>query len=99
LSAQPCGSVCNEVLVAGGGSSLSILSGASTANAELFTPPPPGTGILNVGSGAAAGEVPVPDTGAASTIGPWVFALLGGTALVIARTLRSRERTRDPDPD
>ncbi|HEX6539573.1 MAG TPA: kelch repeat-containing protein [Candidatus Dormibacteraeota bacterium] len=84
LSTQPCGSVCNDVLVAGGASGNGLLLGAGTAAAELFTAPASAAGAASGGrNGAAAGGVPVPDTGS-DGIGWWP---LSATAAVVVSVL------------
>lgn len=88
LSSAPCGSVCDDVLVAGGSNGPGLISHAGTATAELFTPPP---NTAAPGSTAVQG-VPVPDTGVSSLLSGGIIAALGVTALASARAVRRRER-------
>ena len=88
LSAQPCGSLCNDVLVVGGENGFSLVHNANTATAEVFTPPPPAPGTTVPSAGETG--VSVPDTGLGNS---WL--LVAGAALIVtglgsrfAKTLR-----------
>lgn len=96
LSSAPCGNVCNEVLVAGGGAGGNFLTGAGTAAAELFTPPPPSAGSLGsagngTGSETSGDEVPVPDTGLGAAGTGILLVAIGVSGVILGRP-------RDPNP-